>query len=126
MTSLINSLRTIPAGSTGDFRVIYPGYSYSSYSEGNVITDAQLRAARNKRWIPKKYVEGNGWVEIPVSAVPGDVNGDGIVTSADVTALYEFLLHNNSSHIVNGDQAGNDGIITGADVTAVYMIMLGM
>ena len=125
VNTLVNSLRTIPAGNQGNLKFVAPGYTNNGIAEANVITDAQVRAARNKRWIPKKYVSLN-WVEIPVSAVPGDVNGDGIVTSADVTALYEFLLHNNSSHIVNGDQAGNDGIITGADVTAVYMIMLGM
>ena len=55
--------------------------------------------------------------------IPGDVNGDGEVTAADVTALYDYLLNNDSSHIVNGDQTG-DGDITAADVTAVYTILL--
>lgn len=54
----------------------------------------------------------------------GDVNGDGLVTAADITALYDLMLNNDSSHIVNGDQTG-DGIITAADITAVYTIMLG-
>ena len=57
-------------------------------------------------------------------AVPGDVNGDGNVTSTDVTALYSYLLNNDSSAIVNGDQSG-DGSITSADVTMVYNILLG-
>lgn len=57
-------------------------------------------------------------------AVPSDVNGDGNVTSADVTALYNWLLSNDSSAIVNGDQDG-DGSITSADVTAVYNLLLG-
>ena len=57
-------------------------------------------------------------------AVPGDVNGDGVVTAADITALYDFLLNNDESHIVNGDQTG-DGIITAADITAVYTVLLG-
>ena len=56
--------------------------------------------------------------------VNGDVNGDGTVTAGDVTALYDYLLNNDSSHIVNGDQTG-DGIITAADVTAVYNVLLG-
>ena len=124
--TLINSLCTIPAGSQGALRYIYPGYSSSNYVENNVsLTDAQLRAARNKRWTPYKFVSGTGWVEIPVNtAVPGDVNGDGNVTSADITALYDVLLNNNYSHVVNGDQTG-DGQITAADVTKVYTIMLG-
>lgn len=57
------------------------------------------------------------------SAIPGDVNGDGHVTSVDVTALYNYLLNNDSSDIVNGDQDG-DGHITSVDVTVVYNILL--
>ena len=121
MTSFINTLPTIPAGSTGELDVIYPGQSI----EGNVITDAQIRTARNKRWIPKKYISGSGWVEIPVSAAePGDVNGDGVITAADVTALYDVLLNSDYTNAVNWDQNG-DGEITAADVTAVYDILLG-
>ncbi len=61
--------------------------------------------------------------EGPVT-VAGDVNGDGEVTSADITALYNWLLNNDNSAIVNGDQNG-DGEITSGDVTFVYNILLG-
>ncbi|MBR2147051.1 MAG: phosphodiester glycosidase family protein [Muribaculaceae bacterium] len=57
--------------------------------------------------------------------IPGDVNGDGIITAADVTALYDFMLNNVTTHLVNGDQNG-DGNITAADITAVYDILLGV
>ena len=63
-------------------------------------------------------------VEIGKNSVPGDVNGDNICNSADVTALYQFILNNDSSKIVNGDQNG-DNTINSADVTAVYKIILG-
>ena len=56
--------------------------------------------------------------------IPGDVNGDGVVTAADVTALYEVLLNNNYTNAKNWDQNG-DGNITAADVTAVYDVLLG-
>ena len=56
--------------------------------------------------------------------IPGDVNGDGNVTAADITALYDYLLNNDATNIVNGDQNG-DGNITAADVTRVYDVMLG-
>ena len=71
-------------------------------------------------------IVSNAWVTINGTAtfMPGDVNGDGSVTSADVTALYNYLLNNDSSSIVNGDQNG-DGNITSADVTAVYNVLLG-
>ncbi|MBQ3323268.1 MAG: leucine-rich repeat domain-containing protein [Muribaculaceae bacterium] len=123
MNTLVNSLCTIPAGSSGDFLVLYPGLSSEGYTEGNVITNAQVSIARNKRWMPKKW-NGDNWVEIPAGAVPGDVNGDGHVSSVDVTALYNYLLDNNGSDIVNGDQDG-DGHISSVDITVVYNILLG-
>ena len=67
-------------------------------------------------------VFGLGAEENP--AVAGDVNGDGEVTSADITALYNWLLNSDDSALVNGDQ-NNDGEITSADVTKVYNILLG-
>lgn len=60
---------------------------------------------------------------IPKNAIAGDVDGDGSVTSADITALYNWLLDNDDSAIVNGDQDG-DGSITSGDVTIVYNILL--
>ena len=54
----------------------------------------------------------------------GDVNGDGIVTAADVTAIYDVLLNNDYSNVVNGDVNG-DGDITAGDVTEIYNILLG-
>ena len=54
----------------------------------------------------------------------GDVNGDGVVTSADVTALYDILLLNDETFIDTGDLNG-DGFVTSADVTAAYDILLG-
>lgn len=61
----------------------------------------------------------------PIEVIPGDVNGDGVVTSADVTALYSVLLSGDYSQAVNGDQDG-DGVITSSDITAVYNILLGI
>lgn len=58
------------------------------------------------------------------SATPGDVNGDGSVTSVDVTALYNYLLNGDSSAIENGDQ-DCDGKITAGDITVIYNILLG-
>ena len=56
--------------------------------------------------------------------VPGDANGDGNVTSADVTVLYNWLLNSDGSALVNGDQDG-DGAITSGDVTFIYNLLLG-
>ncbi len=52
-----------------------------------------------------------------------DVNGDGVVTAADVTALYDSMLGN----VPGGDQfdVNGDGLVTAADVTALYDYLLG-
>ena len=65
----------------------------------------------------KLFVEG-------IVAIPGDVDGDGFITAGDITALYNFMLNNDNSGIINGDQDG-DGNVTAADVTTVYNILLG-
>ena len=56
-------------------------------------------------------------------ATQGDVNGDGIVSGADVTALYNVLL-DNATPAGDADVNG-DGVVSGADVTALYNILLG-
>lgn len=53
----------------------------------------------------------------------GDVNGDGYVTAADITALYNWLLYNDASQLVNPD-VFPDGNITAADITKVYDVLL--
>ena len=58
-------------------------------------------------------------------ALPGDVNGDGQVTSVDVTVLYNYLLTGDTEFLINGDQSG-DGEISSVDVTVVYNILLGV
>lgn len=57
-------------------------------------------------------------------SIVGDVNGDGVVTTTDVTALYNYILFGDDSALVNGDQNG-DNVITTGDVTVVYQILLG-
>ena len=56
--------------------------------------------------------------------IDGDVNGDGLVSSVDVTVLYNWLLNNDDSNMKHGDQNG-DGIVSSVDVTIVYNILLG-
>ena len=83
-------------------------------------------------WLGETSTEVCGAIDLHPDAVPepdpeavaGDVNGDQVCNSADVTALYKFILSNDSSTIVNGDQ-NDDGTVNSADVTAVYKIILG-
>jgi hypothetical protein len=53
----------------------------------------------------------------------GDVNVDGSVNAADVTALYGFILNNITTYEATSDVNG-DHSINAADVTAVYKIIL--
>ena len=39
-------------------------------------------------------------------AVSGDVDGDGVCSVNDVTALYNYLLYDDTSALVIGDQNG--------------------
>ena len=52
-----------------------------------------------------------------------DVNGDGYVTSADITAVYDVLLGINYNFEASADVNG-DGYVTSADVTAIYDVLL--
>ena len=54
----------------------------------------------------------------------GDVNGDGVVNSADITALYNYLLNGDATHATMSDVNG-DGAINAGDVTYIYNIILG-
>lgn len=57
-------------------------------------------------------------------AVYGDVNGDGQVTAADVSAVYSIILGASTQYADSADVNG-DGQVTAADVSAVYNIILG-
>lgn len=54
----------------------------------------------------------------------GDVNQDGYVTSADITAIYDILLGNSTAFMETADVNG-DGSITASDITTIYNILLG-
>jgi hypothetical protein len=90
---------------------------------GNKVAMYSIPTENNTHTTPAKseYIVMTG--EEP-QGVPGDVNGDGYVSSADVTVLYNYLLNTDTEFMVNGDQDG-DGFVTAADVTVVYNILLG-
>ncbi len=114
MGQLVDDLRTIPAGKTGDFLV------HGGSGEGNVITPAQVLKARGKRWLPQQY-KNDTWSEILV----GDVNGDGKVNVSDVSALINMIMGltamDQSAADVNGD-----GKVNVSDVSALINIILGV
>ena len=77
---------------------------------------AQVLTARNKRWLPKMH----GWTTSQI----GDVNRDGYINAADVTALYRNILYNDETYNSTSD-VNMDNAVNAADVTAVYSLFLG-
>lgn len=58
-------------------------------------------------------------------AFGADVNCDGHVTAADVTAIYNVLLGEDNEQFIYTADVNGDGAVTAADVTAVYDVLLG-
>ena len=114
MTNLVNSLPTVPGNIPGEFAVL------DNVNEGNVITDAQVLIAKRKNWVCQRWT-GSNWAIIDVP-MPGDVDGDGVVNIADVTALIDILLSGGTVP-ANADVDG-DGIVNIADVTALIDMLL--
>ena len=82
-------------------------------------------------WLKQWLNERIAWMDQqlgfdPNARLRGDVNGDGIVSIADVTDLIDYLLSGNSSSIdieaADCDQDSNTGI---SDVTALIDYLLG-
>ena len=109
------------------------GYYWVSNTNGKrfIRPTSAINSVIGKAYLKLSSSEASGKNEVYTtlfpktsgSSIPGDVNGDGHVTSVDVTALYNWLLNNDDSDLVNGDQDG-DGHVTSVDVTVVYNIML--
>ena len=119
MTSLINSLRSIPISESEGLFGVYEQPSPMDVLEDNQLTTAQYMAARAKRWMPKQY--NGGWHDIPLK---GDVNGDGKVNVSDVTTLVNMILGTIPKDLARGDING-DGNVNVSDVTALVNIILG-
>ena len=87
-------------------------------SEGSLLATLTATIGSETHTVKIKFTYG------AQGGVTGDVNGDGSVTSADITAIYDYMLTGDTTHATSCDVDG-DGSITSADVTAVYSILLG-
>ena len=114
MTNLVNSLPTVLGSIPGEIAVL------DNVDEGNVITDAQVLTAKRKNWVCLRWT-GSTWARIDVP-MPGDVDGDGVVNIADVTALIDILLSGGTVP-ANAD-VDDDGVVNIADVTALIDMLL--
>ena len=64
-------------------------------------------------------------LSMPMLAKGWDVTGDGQVTAADITAVYNKMLINDTTYPVTAYDVNGDGNVTAADITAIYNIILG-
>ena len=97
----------------------------SDFEEGNInIGNAKLSTGTGDEGDTYQAPATMCTVTAGSAAILGDVNGDGEVTASDVTLLYNVMLNNDYTGVVNADQNG-DGSITAGDVTVVYNILLG-
>lgn len=111
INSIIDQLKNVASVEITDNNRLWGRQLNISYMPGT--RQARVADAEAKGWIVTAFA----------SSVAGDVDGDGMVTSADITALYNWLLEDDDSAIANGDQDG-DGKITSSDITVVYNILL--
>ena len=131
-----------PAQVTADNVFRYAVINGATISDGNIVVgEESVKIFDRFKWtapedLTKTYdiygvtgIYGSTLQFMPLryeehaTQLKGDVNGDGIVSGADVTALYNVLL---DGAIPNGDADVNgDGVVSGADVTALYNLLLG-
>ena len=62
----------------------------------------------------------------PVTTLKGDVDGDGSINSADIVAIYNYILIGEESGIKKEDaDVDGNGEVNSADIVAVYNIIIG-
>ena len=118
MEDMVNSLEVPPYGG---YMVVV---DLDSGIEQNEITTAQVAIARAKTWSVESisgeedFAPYDG-IDPGADVLLGDVNGDGVVNIADVTAMIDYILSGNASEInlaacdVNGDNSVNIADVTG-------------
>ena len=105
----------------------YGTYFYGESQEVNTgfclyyLNNSALYDTEYVQFLPKMTIT---YADDTSPAPKGDVNDDGVCNAADVTALYNWILNNDDTALVNGDQ-NNDNVINAGDVTTVYNIILG-
>lgn len=121
------------AGSLPTTLVAYDDYSYNYTMNVERISTALVQNKDNLRIIAILVDRSTGqvvnanrcYISDYVAVIPGDVDGDKMVSIDDVTALIDYLLSGDASSI-NVDNADVDGdtTVSIADVTALIDLLL--
>ncbi|MBR7012195.1 MAG: hypothetical protein IKI10_04815, partial [Muribaculaceae bacterium] len=127
MGNLIAGLPTCSSGDAGMAYVFVDPNPNTGATDGNVITDALINQASAKHWDLYHYNWSNSsWVPYTGSStMRGDVNGDGSVTIADVSALIDYLLTGDATGVnLAGANCNGDSDVNIADVSALIDYLL--
>lgn len=107
MNTLVGSLPNRSSTAAGKLYALYGD------NDQNVMNIAHITSARARNWIPYKYINSQ-WTELQ-AFIPGDVDGDGIISISDVTELIDLLLTGGTPS--PGADVDGDGNISISDVT---------
>lgn len=119
-----------------DISEVTVGYSWFSATEGPnsqrfVRPTSSTISTIGRAYLKLSPSEADGKNQVFTNLYPsmsggilGDVNCDGSVNAADVTALYNYILNGDTTYIATSD-VNNDDAVNAGDVTAVYNIILG-
>ena len=116
---LMPNLKTIKVGWKENIPVNETAGAYSVFYNTD-LTDVVLYVPAGTKSL---YQSTLPWSNIPTIIEQGDVNGDGVVTIADVTALVNIILGKSEANAIA--DVNGDGSVTIADVTALVNIILG-
>ena len=132
LDALIDSLPQNASAAAYEYKLCI--YLNSEANDDNVMTKTQVAAAKSKGWTPCIRSEVRhplgytvySWIEYEGSddGLPGDANGDGVLTTADVVETVNCIMGTPSKAFVEkmADMNG-DGKITTADVVAIIALL---
>ena len=105
---------------------VYVDNELAGKSVENTYQLQNLALGTHTAKVTAQYLEGESQpveVSFTISALPGDVNGDGIVNVSDVTALVNLILGTEQYATTVCDING-DGIVNVSDVTTLVNMIL--
>ena len=126
-----SNLTTIYVGQQWSTENVY-GTASSGMFRNNYALIGGMGTTFDPNHINKEYARIDGGPDCPgyftdpnaTVVVTGDVDGDGYVTTVDITAIYNYLLNGDETYLSTSDIDG-DGFITTTDITVIYNILLG-
>ena len=86
-------------------------------------SDNFVEAGQSQKWGFGK-LDIDAGIKYLIAKNNGDVDGDGTLTAADITCLYNMLLGISFEHVQRAD-IDSDGTVTAADITRLYNSLLG-